>query len=109
MYRVRREPGPVPLPIRERAARSWIGRAREGSPQMKRTRRAQHEQPAPPEQAAPPAETAGDEDSAPVPPDLSGWTPHPAERRDFLNRIRAFPPDVAAWRRRTLERVAAEP
>src|SRR5262249_6278910 len=42
---------------------------------------------------------------APVAPDRSGWTPHPSERRDFLNRIRAFPPSVSAWRRRIIERI----
>jgi DNA (cytosine-5)-methyltransferase 1 len=47
----------------------------------------------------------GEEDVAPVMPDLSGWTPHPSERRDFLNRIRAFPPSVSAWRRRLIERI----
>jgi DNA (cytosine-5)-methyltransferase 1 len=46
-----------------------------------------------------------EEDLAPVEPDLSGWTPHPSERRDFLNRIRAFPPSVTAWRKRLLERL----
>ena len=51
------------------------------------------------------AEQAGEEDVAPIAPDRSGWTPHPSERRDFLNRIRAFPPSVAAWRRRVLERI----
>lgn len=48
---------------------------------------------------------AGEEDVAPVAPDRSGWTPHPSERRDFLNRIRAFPPSVSLWRRRLLERI----
>jgi DNA (cytosine-5)-methyltransferase 1 len=48
---------------------------------------------------------AVEEDGAPVEPDLSGWTPHPSERRDFHNRIRAFPPSVTAWRRRLLERI----
>ena len=33
-----------------------------------------------------------EEDATPVAPDRSGWTPHPSERRDFWNRIRAFPP-----------------
>jgi hypothetical protein len=33
-----------------------------------------------------------EEDLTPVEPDLSGWTPHPSERRDIHNRIRAFPP-----------------
>src|SRR4051812_37999273 len=46
-----------------------------------------------------------EEDRAPVEPDLSGWTPHPSERRDFHDRIRAFPPSVSAWRRRLLERI----
>jgi DNA (cytosine-5)-methyltransferase 1 len=57
----------------------------------------------------PAADGAGEEDLAPVPPDPCGWTAHPAERRDFFNRIRAFPPDVAAWRRRMLEHVRSDP
>jgi DNA (cytosine-5)-methyltransferase 1 len=56
-----------------------------------------------PERAEP--DIAGEEDLAPVAPDRSGWTPHPSERRDFLNRIRAFPPSVSAWRRRIIERI----
>jgi DNA (cytosine-5)-methyltransferase 1 len=47
----------------------------------------------------------GEEDIGPVTPDRSGWTPHSSERRDFLNRIRAFPPSVSSWRRRMLERI----
>ena len=35
-----------------------------------------------------------EEDVTPVAPDLSGWTPHASERRDFWNRIRAFPAGV---------------
>ncbi len=54
-------------------------------------------------------EAAGEEDTSPVLPDLSGWTPHPSERRDFLNRIRAFPPEVAGWRRSLLERLRTDP
>ena len=50
-----------------------------------------------------------DEDAAPVAPDRSGWTPHPSERRDFWNRIRAFPPEVASWRRRLLRQLAENP
>jgi DNA (cytosine-5)-methyltransferase 1 len=46
-----------------------------------------------------------EEDAVPIEPDLSGWTPHPSERRDFFNRIRAFPAAVSAWRRRLLERL----
>jgi DNA (cytosine-5)-methyltransferase 1 len=74
---------------------------------MKRTRRAAQdlvEQPA----QVPPGD-AGAEDSVSVPPDRSGWTPHPSERRDFFNRIRAFPPDVTAWRQQMLARIADEP
>ena len=56
-------------------------------------------------QTPPPAEPAGEEDSTPVAPDRSGWTPHPSERRDFFHRIRVFPASVAAWRRRLLERI----
>jgi DNA (cytosine-5)-methyltransferase 1 len=52
---------------------------------------------------------AVDEDATPVAPDLSGWTPHPSERRDFWNRIRAFPPEVARWRRRLLKKLTASP
>jgi DNA (cytosine-5)-methyltransferase 1 len=50
-----------------------------------------------------------DEDTVTVAPDLSGWTPHPSERRDFWNRIRAFPPEVAGWRRRLIKRLAESP
>jgi DNA (cytosine-5)-methyltransferase 1 len=46
-----------------------------------------------------------DGDTSPVPPDRSGWTPHPSERRDFLHRIRFFPPEVAAWRRELLRHI----
>ncbi len=41
--------------------------------------------------------------------DRSGWPSHPGERRDFDHRIRAFPAEVAAWRRRLLSRVASDP
>src|SRR3954452_14819962 len=47
-----------------------------------------------------------DEDITPVAPDLSGWTPHPSERRDFWNRIRAFPTEVVSWRKRLLRQLA---
>src|SRR5947207_7064927 len=66
-------------------------------------------------EAAPPAlpdpeiDPSTEIDTAPVPPDPSGWQPHPSERRDFFSRIRAFPPDVASWRRRLLELVRAQP
>src|SRR5947209_20056111 len=50
-----------------------------------------------------------EEDITPVAPDLSGWTPHPSERRDFWNRIRAFPPVVVGWRKRFLRGLAEEP
>src|SRR5262245_18280393 len=53
----------------------------------------------------PEPDVAVEEDATPVAPDLSGWTSHPSERRDFYNRIRAFPPSVSAWRRRILERI----
>ena len=46
-----------------------------------------------------------DEDSTPVAPDRSGWTPHPSERRDFWNRIRAFPAEVVGWRKRLIKTV----
>jgi DNA-cytosine methyltransferase len=42
-------------------------------------------------------------------PDLSGWAPHTSERRDFWHRIRAFPKEVVAWRKRMLQQVQAEP
>lgn len=45
----------------------------------------------------------------PIPPDRSGWPPHPSERRDFLSRIRAFPRDVARWRQQLLRRIPQEP
>jgi len=48
----------------------------------------------------------GEEDVVAVVPDRTGWTPHTSERRDFLNRIRTFPPSVNAWRRRLLARIA---
>jgi DNA (cytosine-5)-methyltransferase 1 len=41
-------------------------------------------------------------------PDLSGWPIHPSERRDFFNRIRVFPAEVARWRRRLLEGVRGD-
>ena len=50
-----------------------------------------------------------EEDLTPVAPDLSGWTPHPSERRDFWNRIRAFPPEVVGWRKRLLRELAETP
>jgi len=50
-------------------------------------------------------ELPAEEDVAPVAPDRSGWTPQASERRDFLNRIRTFPPAVSAWRRRLLSRI----
>jgi DNA (cytosine-5)-methyltransferase 1 len=53
----------------------------------------------------PGADDAGEQDVTPVAPDQTGWPPHPSERRDFYNRIRAFPPSVSAWRRRLLERI----
>jgi endonuclease III len=49
------------------------------------------------------------EGSTPIEPDMSGWTPHPSERRDFWNRIRAFPPEVVAWRRRMIKELAENP
>src|SRR3954468_20980636 len=50
-----------------------------------------------------------EEDLTPVAPDVSGWTPHPSERRDFWNRIRAFPPEVVGWRKRLLRELAEKP
>ena len=55
------------------------------------------------------SEPSGEEDVSPVAADLSGWTPHPSERRDFLNRIRAFPPEVSAWRRHLLDQIREDP
>jgi DNA (cytosine-5)-methyltransferase 1 len=52
---------------------------------------------------------AVDEDATPVAPDRSGWTPHPSERRDFWNRIRAFPPEVVKWRKKLLKEIADHP
>ena len=52
---------------------------------------------------------AVEDDIAPVAPDRSGWTPHASERRDFWNRIRAFPPEVVIWRRRLLRELAERP
>src|SRR5437660_11721406 len=53
--------------------------------------------------------SVAEEDATPVAPDLSGWTPHPSERRDFWNRIRAFPPDVAGWRKRLVKELEESP
>jgi len=50
-----------------------------------------------------------DADDTPLSPDRSGWTPHPSERRDFYHRIRVFPPEVLAWRKRFLRHVAEHP
>src|SRR5438270_4845486 len=55
------------------------------------------------------AAPAVDEDATPVAPDLSGWTPHPSERRDFWNRIRAFPAEVVGWRKRLTKELAEKP
>src|SRR3954454_24304171 len=52
---------------------------------------------------------AAEEDSTPVAPDRSGWAPHPSERRDFWNRIRAFPPEVVGWRKRLIKELAGSP
>jgi DNA (cytosine-5)-methyltransferase 1 len=52
-------------------------------------------------------EIGAEEDLAPVDSDRSGWPPHPSERRDFHNRIRAFPPSVGAWRKKLFERIRA--
>jgi endonuclease III len=41
--------------------------------------------------------------------DRSGWPPHASERRDFYHRIRAFPPEVAAWRKQILRHITAHP
>lgn len=54
-------------------------------------------------------ELSVDEDSTPVIPDRSGWTSHPRERRDFWNQIRAFPPEIARWRKRLLRELAEKP
>ncbi len=50
-----------------------------------------------------------EEDAAPMPPDLTGWSPHPSERRDFYHRIRVFPSEVAAWRKRFTQHVRENP
>src|SRR4051812_26503332 len=50
-----------------------------------------------------------EEDSTPIAPDRSGWTPHPSERRDFWNRIRAFPAEVVRWRKRLLKELPEKP
>lgn len=64
---------------------------------------------APAEAAQPDTDCAAEVDATPVPPDRSGWPLHPSERRDFFSRIRTFPPDVSAWRRRLLETVRSQP
>lgn len=50
-----------------------------------------------------------EEDGTPVTPDLSGWTLHPSERRDFYHRIRVFPSDVAAWRQQLVRHIQDRP
>jgi hypothetical protein len=45
------------------------------------------------------------EQTTPVPPDGSGWTPHPSERRDFYHRIRVFAPEMATWRQQLIRLV----
>jgi DNA (cytosine-5)-methyltransferase 1 len=65
------------------------------------TRTKQLAAPAPP----PSDDPVGEEDITPVAPDPSGWTPHPSERRDFYHRTRIFPPTVAAWRKKLLDRI----
>ena len=55
------------------------------------------------------AAPAVEEDASPIAPDRSGWTPHPSERRDFWNRIRAFPAEVVGWRKRLLRELAEKP
>jgi DNA (cytosine-5)-methyltransferase 1 len=50
-----------------------------------------------------------EEDFTPVTSDPSGWTPHPSERRDFWNRIRAFPPEVVGWRKQLIKKLAQSP
>src|SRR5580704_13277232 len=42
-------------------------------------------------------------------PDAAGWPVHAQERRDFYHRIRAFPPEVNAWRQRMLRHILANP
>jgi DNA-cytosine methyltransferase len=49
---------------------------------------------------------AVEEDASPVALDRSGWMPHTSERRDFWNRIRAFPPEVTRWRKSLLKELA---
>jgi len=61
------------------------------------------------EAADPEAGLAIEEDATPIAPDRSGWTPHSSERRDFWNRIRAFPPEVVGWRKRLLRELAESP
>ena len=48
---------------------------------------------------------ASEDDVALVEQDRTGWAPHSSERRDFHNRIRAFPLSVSVWRKKLLERV----
>ena len=50
-------------------------------------------------------ENSVEEDIITVAPDRTGWPPAPSERRDFLNRVRKFPPVVSSWRRRLLARI----
>lgn len=52
---------------------------------------------------------ATEDDATPVAQDLSGWTSHPSERRDFYHRTRFFPPEVANWRKKFLHHVIQFP
>ena len=52
--------------------------------------------------ASPPA-------SAAPPADLTGWPLDPRERGDFYHLPRAFPPEVATWRRHLVDRCREHP
>ena len=54
-----------------------------------------------------PTQSPGPELPAPV--DLTGWPLDPRERGDFCHPPRAFPPEVAIWRRRLVERLLVRP
>jgi DNA (cytosine-5)-methyltransferase 1 len=55
------------------------------------------------------SEPAIDTMGSPLPADLSGWPVHPKERRDFYCRIKAFPAEVAAWRKSLIQRISKNP
>ena len=39
------------------------------------------------------------------PSTLSGWSTDPREGKDFMHRVRTFPPEVATWRKELVEHI----